>query len=530
MRKTKTILLPINLKSMTKFSICDLHSQLQKKTRADLVREIINLFKKLIVVFFLLFSIKSQAQTQVNTQIYTDFAYPQVEPAYNYNYVTPLKADILAEAPNAYTPSYSHRFFMSVFGPRYKSEAGSSIGYFDFHQGSDMTVNVDFDGETFDEDNPPNLYCRCDGVVDQIIDGTDAEMEQLGTGRSVRIKCDELFAGHPEWGHIYIAYRHLTSVAVGLMEDDPISQDDVIGIMGASGHTSNYHLHYSLQYKIDPNSYRNVHPMRTFDPTATPHLLSYLEDAEIYHLGDWADSAMFRLIVPYNQANIRAIHVELPNNAYDKVYDFEQVSINAGNDRDNHEYVDGLALFAYPFNRGSSAWFRYGTNKDDFPAAYPASPKRMGVNEFPFIEAGLYLTPAYVLDLKVKDLPLNYDINQLKISIIDIYGHGIQTDNPPLALSEEEKQAPEEEPNITRIEYFPNPVLEDNITLKLPPFFQKKGQIEVWNSLGQREFQIDFDATHQAIVTLHMNDLATGLYLVKVQVGRKQEWVKVVKD
>ncbi len=88
---------------------------------------------------------------------------------------------------------------MSVFGPRFKLVSSSNVGYFDFHQGSDITPDVTSGGVTYHEDSPPPIVSMCAGEVDDVIDGPDSEMEQLGTGRSLRVRSDQHFAV-PGWG------------------------------------------------------------------------------------------------------------------------------------------------------------------------------------------------------------------------------------------------------------------------------------------------------------------------------------------
>lgn len=365
----------------------------------------------------------SQKPETLTVTNFTNFSYDNVEPAYAYDLVYPVNADILNADPNSYEPSYSERYFMSVFGPRHKEVSTSNIEYFDFHKGSDMTPVVSYGGVDYDDDNLPDIHCMCDGEIYQIFDDTEEVVEDTGTGRYVIVKCDQEFNGNPEWGNIYTAYRHLESIEAGLEVGDTLQKGDVVGVMGATGYTNANHLHFSL-IRRNTGTQINVHPMRVFDPTAIPHLLNYLEDAEITQLDYSSNEALFRLAVPYNQANIRAITISLDGTNYEKTYDFEAISQLSEEDRDDNDAVEDLELFAYPFNRGQNAYRRVWDKIEDekFTDVYPGNPDASDF--YPFLSEGLMQTPAYVLDIKALNLPANFNIEDLKIEVIDIWGYG----------------------------------------------------------------------------------------------------------
>lgn len=367
------------------------------------------------------------ASITLATETFTDTAYPDAEPAYSYNFDDPVYADIVTADPLAYVPGYENRYFMSVFGPRYKQVSTSNVGFFDFHQGADITANVEYGGVIYDEDsNPPDIISACAGVVDRINDGPDAELELTGSGRWVRVRCNAVFNANPGWGNIYLAYRHLASIDPAIdTEGAGVAQGQRIGEMGQSGLTTTTHLHFSVRRDTGAG-FVNVHPARVFDPTAMPHLLDYLSAVEIEQMTYNDSSARFRLLVPYNQASIRAVTLALADASYSRTYDFEEVSANAGELRDNNDYVDGLELYAYAFNRGHSAYRRYLQKIDELPASYPASPLHPALGFRPLLNEGILQTPAYVLDVTAHDLPAGYDINQLSIEVIDIWGHGVR--------------------------------------------------------------------------------------------------------
>ena len=89
-------------------------------------------FQIFVLFLCVTFSLEAQRPTQLTVTTFTDPNYTDVEPAYDYNFVPPVKADILSENPADYTPDMDNRYFMSIFGPRHKSVSTSNIGYFVF--------------------------------------------------------------------------------------------------------------------------------------------------------------------------------------------------------------------------------------------------------------------------------------------------------------------------------------------------------------------------------------------------------------
>ncbi len=355
---------------------------------------------------------------------------PQVELDPDYGFLWPVRADVLSES--GYEPQYSNRYFMSLFGPRYKSTSSSNVGNYDFHQGLDITYRVSYGGTDYNDSTILyHIISMCDGVINKIIDSTDAYLETLGTGRSVRVKCDSSFRADKSWGPIYINYRHLsdlhtlTDSAKTVPADSVrIVRGDTIGVVGESGHTSTVHLHLSIQrYEqgAPGSDYKNMHVMRIFSTDSATHLHAQLDTVRMELLQCWADSALFRLTFPYNQVNIRRIEVR--NGTYYRYFDFEDVSDSS--DRDHHNLISGLSMYAYSFNRGSTALSRYNSTKDDMPVSYPASPNRDTVpgayNHHPIT----FDTTVYVLDMVVNDLGAGYDSTDFQLKITDIYGQTV---------------------------------------------------------------------------------------------------------
>ncbi|MEM6964876.1 MAG: Ig-like domain-containing protein [Bacteroidota bacterium] len=464
----------------------------------------------LIVQFVLLtFFAFGQQPTPLTTTSFINLDDPDVEPAYNYDMIPPVEADIL-DNPDNYTPDMDNRYFMSVFGPRHKEVDMSSIQYFDFHQGTDITWNVSHNNEEYTSDNPPNIVSMCDGVVFDIYNPDYEDAENTATGRFVTVRCDQEFAGNPAWGSIYIAYRHLDEINEDLYIGQSILQGTLIGSMGETGETDAVHLHMSV-IRRNTESEINVHPMRIFDPVAIPHLLDYLTEAEITQLNYSEAEALFRIAIPYHQANLKSLKVSLPNNAYTNTYDFEAVSQLDEAQRDNHAIVTGLELFAYPFNRGETAYDRHWNKYDDgkITDAYPSSPENL--EDFaPFLAEGLLHTPAYVLDVKVNDLPEGYHIEDLEIELLDIYGRGVRANGVEshgsfawAMINSEDDDAEERGENATED---PGEVLvyEDTNTdakdLELVHNFNKKGNQIVglrFESLGLPADAVVTDATLQ---------------------------------
>lgn len=331
--------------------------------------------KKLIVIITLLvvglqlpFSLSGQV---MNLSTYQDTSLPNIEHNPDYGFVYPVYADVMDSI--SYTPSYYNRYFMSLFGPRYKSTSTSSIGYYDFHQGMDVTNLVSYNGIQYNDTNEYYIVSSCDGVVNYVLDSTDIYLETTGTGRSVRIKCDSSYRNNSSWGRIYINYRHLSdlytltdsakSVPINTVS---ISKGDTVGMVGESGLTTNVHLHYSIQrYQsgTSTTSFKNVHPKRIFPPDVKSHLHHSLDSVHMELLGNWTDSAVFRFTFPYNQMCVKRI--EISNNIYSELYDYEHISDSLN--RDNHNLIPNLEVFAYSFNRGSKALTRYNSTKGTMP-------------------------------------------------------------------------------------------------------------------------------------------------------------------
>jgi len=495
-----------------------------------------------------------------------DFGYPNVEPAYDYDFVLPVSNSNLDITPN-YTASIDNRYFMSLFGPRFAYRETSNVKHFDFHRGEDI-----INGSTAYH---PDITCRCDGIIEDVVDGTDAQMELTEEGRFVKVKCSANFASNAAWGNIYMAYRHLQSVAINpatslkWAEGDAVSKNGVLGVMGSSGATSTNHLHYSVQRK-EGTEFINLMAMRSFDPaSALPYFPKHLAvqnpptdlaqlGATIYQLGYWSTKALFRVVLPATMANARAILVELEGGGYSRTYDFEEVSrladlqTNFPNESeclDNNEFVPGLALFANSFNRSSSARFHYRRNMFCMPIEYPASPQRGLGNSFPvpndddvfFAKSNF---PLYVLDVLVKDLPDDFDITALKIKVLDVWGYGISAygtnDGGPSVFTEPTNTAgactvntielppgakaanPRSLAPATGLKIWPNPASD---FLQIQVSDTEKWEVSLFDLRGK--------LMHRQLVsgiqTIGLTDWPSGLYTLQAVSGERIFGGKIVK-
>jgi hypothetical protein len=164
--------------------------------------------------------------------------------------------------------------------------------------------------------------------------------------------------------------------------------------------------------------------------------LSRLTSAEIAQMEFGADTALFRIVLPRTMSSLRALEVRLEGSNYERLYDFEAMAEHP--DCDHNDAVDGLELFAYPFNQGEylykRVWDRYEDGQIQWQ--YPASPDRGTGNFFPFLHEGLAKTPSYAIDLIVRDLPNGWDIANLNIRLIDIWGYGVEVNGVPQSMDE----------------------------------------------------------------------------------------------
>ena len=357
---------------------------------------------------------------------------------------TPPPGTVLNEGafclnPLSYSPSSNRRYFMSVFGPRMRANSPTIDAVYDYHQGEDIV----YDKNQYA--TPPDIICMCDGKVKHIENNEyDSQGKLTQQGKYVTVECDRNFS-NAAMGKIYISYRHLESIHPSLVKGASIKKKDIIGVMGETGITTTVHLHLSVQKMVN-GELINVHPMRIFNPDINRHLLAPIdapplssspddqkkERVNIFLLrssltdpnnkeNNWG---IFRIAVPYKKANIRAVVIK--KGLYSHTFDLEKISEDRDNDYDSLDYnvVGNMELFAFPFNRYSSAYTRFTGISDSLAIKYPFHTGNLDpIKLDPVQQTLIFSTPAYVLDIKVKGVPLR---SKWEVYVIDIWGNAVK--------------------------------------------------------------------------------------------------------
>ena len=392
------------------------------------VLEKLNMKDKLIAILVLVLpSVYSWSQ-QLNTNAYRDTTIPYIElnqSAYNFSY--PILADILDS--NNFSPPTDGRYLAASFGHRYLSTYQNKT---DNHGGFDYWPNHVFNGVTYDVNNLIAINCMCDGYISQVIDGPDSILELTAGGRSVRVTCDSTFQSFGN--KIKINDRHLSAVGtLAAMADTAvagtinISKGDTIGIIGESGTTVNVHLHLSALtlHPIFGNAYVNT--ARLFDPTESPGVLGPLDNATISLLHDWPDSALFRVIWPFNQT---INQFEFINEMDTVIFNKEEAYQTGSALRDRHDCLPNIDVYAYQFNGYLTAKYRYLNEMNNMPAPYPASPNRdtslalYGYSHLPITHDSV----SFVYDFMVKNLSPTHNLGRFKVKVSDVWGYAVEGD------------------------------------------------------------------------------------------------------
>jgi len=390
----------------------------------------------LIIVLIIFYKISNAQEKILSVEHFCDVSTSNLEPVYNYNFADPVNADVI-KIPGARSESCGGSkgdYFFSVYGPRY-------INGFDFHAGSDITPRVRYNGfDHCDDDasNLPDLICMCDGVIVEI-DKVGLSNPTRGNGKTVKVKCNASFAGNPSWGNIYLAYRHMETVESSLNLGQTISKGSKLGVVEEYGAWGNHHLHFSVQ-KHDGSEFDNINPFRIFDPLAAPHLHEKFQigDIEMRLLETGTNYAIFRAAFLHHQVALHSLNV-IYNGSVHVSYVLEDVfdlaEEGGSSDLDDPCFVNNICVYPYPFNRYQTAFERYESKKASMSSEFPASPSR--TPNYPIPDDYPYNTPAYVVDIKIENLPSGFDLDLLTLEIRDIYGNGIrnsgniiQTANP----------------------------------------------------------------------------------------------------
>lgn len=361
---------------------------------------------------------------QMSTTTYRDLSIPYIEldpSAYNFSY--PIFSDVLTI--NNFNPPTDGLYLKASFGHRYLSSRPTRT---DNHGGLDFWQYHDFQGETYDNSNLVPIRSMCDGYISQVLN--DANVESTSTGRSVQVTCDSSFQS---WGgDIKINYRHLSNLGTlasiaetAPMGSIPINKGDTIGLMGESGTTTNVHLHMSTQtiHPVYGSAFINTN--RLFDPTSSPEILGPLSNATVELLHNWQDSALFRVIWPFNQSINR---FEFINQSDLRIFDKEAAYDTGSSIRDNHDCINDIEVYAYQFNGSQTAASRYLNEMNNMPAIYPASPLRdanlsiYGYPHIPITDDGI----SYVYDFLIKNISPTHLQNDFIVKLSDVWGYTVE--------------------------------------------------------------------------------------------------------
>ena len=364
----------------------------------------------------------------------TTLPYLELNPS-AYDFIYPINADIL-DSVN-FTPPTDGVYLLGGYGHRYLSNTPNKS---DNHGGLDYWRHHVYGNQTFNSTNLTPIVCMCDGYISQVINGPDSVMEQLGTGRSVRVTCDSSF--QTLGNKIKINYRHLSSLGpLAIIADTAafgtvsISKGDTIGRMGASGTTTNIHLHLSTNtlHPVFGNAFVNTN--RLFDPTKSPHILTTLSNATVEYLKDWSDSALFRVTWPYNQTINNFEFINLTDTI---VFNKEDAYETGSAVRDRHDCLPDINAYAYQFNGNLTVKARYLNEMNNIPAQYPASPQRdtnlvqYGYTHIPITHDSV----AFVYDFVVKNISPSHKTEDFIIKLSDIWGYTVEAQlQAPLSVS-----------------------------------------------------------------------------------------------
>ncbi|MEM7036940.1 MAG: T9SS type A sorting domain-containing protein [Bacteroidota bacterium] len=345
----------------------------------------------------------------------------------HYQFIYPVCTDIF-DSLNYYPPNQGV-YNKATYGFRYLS---NTAGKSDNHGGFDYWNEVECDGVAYDDAMLHPILCMCDGIVSEVIHGPDSIMELTPEGRSVQVLCDSL---HQSLGsNIWINYRHLSGLGPKAVVADTaapnsvsISKGDTIGWAGESGITSNVHLHLSAESDHPDYGHFFMNTARIFDPEAEANVLRPLDHARMELLQDWPDSALFRIIWPWDRTLNR---IQFENGSFSETFDFEAAYDTGSPVRDQPGALPGFSVYAYQFNGFRTAKYRYDLEKPNMPAFYPASPQRdtnltlYNYTHFPITHDSV----AYVYDVVVHDLPMGHDPDSFVVRMSDVWGYTVQGD------------------------------------------------------------------------------------------------------
>lgn len=343
-----------------------------------------------------------------------------------YNFIFPVQADVL-DSPNYYPNATDLYYLKAGYGSRYMSTRSNKN---DNHGGIDFWHTIKHNGTNYNNTTKYHILCMCDGIISEVSHGSDAVMESTSEGRSVQVTCDEEYQSLS--GNIMINYRHLDSIWTKPWKawntastSDRINKGDTIGIVGASGSTSQIHLHLSAEGKHPTYGNTFVNTNRLLDPSLSTGVCQALSAAKVELLEDWPDSTLFRITWPFNQHINR---FEFSNDTFSAAFDMEKAYSNGSATRDKHDVLSGFSVFSYQFNGKQTALSRYSSEKANMPAQYPASPQRdtnttlWGYSHHPIT----YDSIGFVYDFIVKNIHSSHNKSDFIVTLSDVWGYTVK--------------------------------------------------------------------------------------------------------
>jgi len=476
--------------------------------------------KKTVLAFFIYLSVTVSFAQNMDVTTYRDASLPYIElDPTHYNFAYPINSDIFSIG--SFTPPNDGVYLKASYGHRYLSNTSSKT---DNHGGFDYWQNHVYQGTVYDNSNRIEITCMCDGIISEVVNGLDADLELTPGGRSVQVTCNT--PSQACGGNIKINYRHLSSLGTlpTTAESAPpnsisISKGDVIGVMGDIGKTTSVHLHLSTETNHPVNGNSFVHTARLFAPTLYPNVLKPLTNATIELLHNWDDSALFRITWPFNETINR---VKFINDTFSVVFNKEEAYDTGSAIRDNHDCIPNVSVFAYQFNGKQTAMSRYENEKVNMPAIYPASPQRDSdlstytYPHFPITNDNV----AFVYDFVINNLPPSYTNDDFIVKVSDLWGYTVEG-NLGTVLGVNDNQL---DSTKTQIKIYPNPTT-NQITIELD---QNENiiNIELFNISGKHLKTIQTSNSNEI---LNFNDLPTGVYFLKIESKNNAEVFKVLK-
>lgn len=460
------------------------------------------------------YTICKAQQFSVSNYRDSSISYIESDPSY-YNFSYPILSDIL-DSTN-FSPPTDGLYLKAGYGHRYLSNLTYKS---DNHGGFDYWPDHSYNGVNYNDSNKVYIISMCDGYISQVIDGPDSIVDLTAIGRSVRVTCDSSFQSLGF--KIKINYRHLDNIGrLAIIADTAafgsvnISKGDTIGRMGKSGTTNNVHLHMSTQtiHPVYGNAFVNT--ARLFDPNKYPGILGPLNNSKIELLQNWTDSALFRIIWPFNQT---INQFEFINQSDTVIFNKEDAYQTGSALRDQYDCLPNVNVFAYQFNGKQTAQARYLSEMFNIPAEYPASPNRdtnltmYGYPHFPITHDSV----SFVYDFVVKNLSPTHQVEDFIVKVSDVWGNTVEGQYPTTVSISKHKKL--------EVTIFPNPTNESlNIEFnqngdKRIALLDLSGKLILNTFCSQKQTSID------------LSHVSKGMYLLQVNSTDEFRNIKLIKN